>query len=325
MKPVKLFVSAGKRILVSFFLFAGFCVCAAQSSDRLVAGLDAYARSDWASAVSLFRDAVADNPGSAECWYWLMMAEISAGETDRALADIDRFLLSFSDDRRASDALYQKGRLLFLSGSYDEAIRTLHRFVTSYQGHKMVPSAYYWIAETLFACGRYEEAKNVYVYLTDTWPQSVKREAAVYRIALIEQTETEDMLLSLLKASHEESLKIVEDYQRRERTYEQAVTSYQKRISDMMKDTRLADLETSLTEEKRRNAELLNETARLEAQNADLLSALVVAGVPVPESVRTEETSGLESSDVDVRNQALEDLRKRAERARLIYSAGNGE
>ena len=118
---------------------------------------------------------------------------------------------------------------------------------------------------------------------------------------------------------------IVEDYQRRERTYEQAVTSYQKRISDMMKDTRLADLESALNEEKRRNAELLNEAARLEAQNADLLSALVVAGVPIPESARTEENAALESRNMEIKNQALEDLKKRAERARIIYSAGNGE
>lgn len=314
-----------KFLSVVFFLFAGLSLAGAADRDPLLEGLDAYARSDWTSAVSLFREAVKKAPGSAEPWYWLLMSEISAGENKMALEDIDRFILSFSEDKRAADVLYQKGRLLFLTKSYDEAVQTLHSFITSYPDHKMVPSAYYWIGETLFACGRYEEARNIYMYLADTWPQSVKREPSVYRIALIDQASDEDTLLSMLKISHEEALRIVEDYQRRERTYEQAVTSYQKRISDMMKDTRLADLESALNEEKRRNAELLNEAARLEAQNADLLSALVVAGVPIPESARTEENAALESRNMEIKKQALEDLKKRAERARIIYSAGNGE
>lgn len=317
-KSVKLFSAV-------VILCAGMVLCHAQEKSPLTEGLDAYARADWPAAVSFFSEAVKNNPDSAEPWYWLMMTEISSGETEKAIADIDRFILSFSEDKRAADVLYQKGRLLFLTKSYDEAIQTLHSFINSYPEHKMIPSAYFWIGETLYACGRYEEAKNVYVYLTDTWPQSVKREASIYRIALIDQASNVDTLLSLLKISHEEALRIVEDYQRRERTYEQAVTSYQKRISDMMKDTRLADLESSLTEEKRRNAELLNEAAKLEAQNADLLSALVVAGVPIPESARTEENANLESRNLEIRNQALEDLKKRAERARVIYGAGNGD
>lgn len=316
-------------LLVFMVLCAHGLLLSAQTAGSgagpLLAGLEAYARSDWPSAVLSFRKAAAENPASAEPWYWLILSEISAGDLEHAFSDIDRFILSFSADRRVPDVLYQRGRILFLTGSYDEAVQTLNSFVHSYPDHWMTPSAYYWIAETLFACGRFEEAENVYAYLIDTWPSSAKREASVYRLALIEQKSEENSLLELLKASHEETLRIVEDYQRRERTFEQAVTAYQKRISDMMKDTRLADLEHALGEEKRRNAALAEETARLEAQNADLLSALVVNGIAVPESARTEETRALESANAGARQRALEELRRKAERARAVYESGNGE
>jgi len=58
----------------------------------------------------------------------------------------------------------------------------------------------------------------------------------------------ETELLSLLKWSHEESLKTMEEYQRRERSYDQALIAYQKRIADMLKNTRLADLENANAE-----------------------------------------------------------------------------
>ncbi len=311
-------------LFLALFSFS-YAQDAPAAADPLTAGLEAYARSDWSSAILSFRQAASENPSSAEPWFWLIMAEISDGNFEHAFSDMDRFILSFSSDRRVADILYQKGRLQFLTYSYDEAIKTLHSFIISYPEHRMTPSAYYWIAEALFACGRFEEAGNIYAYLIDTWPQSVKYEAAVYRLALIDQKAVESGLLLLLQASHEESLRIVEDYQRRERTYEQAITSYQKRISDMMKDTRLSELEVSLADEKRKNSELVNTAALLEAQNADLISALIVAGVSIPESAQTDRTLELEAANAELQERTLEELRRKAERARAIYEAGNGD
>ena len=82
-------------------------------------------------------------------------------------------------------------------------------------------------------------------------------------MALIERKNIETELLKLLKWSHEESLKTVEEYQRRERSYEQAIVAYQKRIAEMLKDTRTADLEKD-------NRAL---TATLASLEADLAAA----------------------------------------------------
>ena len=308
------------------FLFLSPAPSVAQAAaSPLTLGLEAYARSDWQAAIRYFRQAATEAPSSAEVWFWLVMAEISSGDYTVAFSDMDRFILSFSDDARVADIIYQKGRLQFLIGSYDEALKTLSSFITSYPEHRMAPSAYYWAGETLFACGRFDEAKSIYAYLIDRWPQSAKHEAAAYRLALIEQKGVEKSLLDLLQASHEESMRIVEDYQRKERTYEQAIASYQKRISDMMKDTRLSELEASLSEERRKNADLINQRAILEAQNADLISALIVAGVSIPESAQTEATQELEAANAQVQGYALEELRRKAARARAMYETENRE
>ena len=309
----------------AFLLLSPAPAAAQPTTSSLTAGLEAYARSDWQAAIRYFRQAATEAPSSAEVWFWLVMAEISSGNYAVAFSDMDRFILSFSDDAHVADIVYQKGRLQVLTESYDEALQTLTDFITSYPEHRMIPSAYYWVGETLFACGRFDEAESIYAYLIDRWPQSAKHEAATYRLALIEQKGVERSLLDLLQASHEESMRLVEDYQRKERTYEQAIASYQKRISDMMKDTRLSELEASLSEERRRNADLVNQRALLEAQNADLVSALIVAGVSIPESAQTEATQELEAANAQVQERELEELRRKAARARAIYETGNRE
>jgi len=42
----------------------------------------------------------------------------------------------------------------------------------------------------------------------------------------------ENELLTLLKWSHEESLRVIEEFQRREKAYEQALSVYQRRLSE---------------------------------------------------------------------------------------------
>jgi hypothetical protein len=41
---------------------------------------------------------------------------------------------------------------------------------------------------------------------------------------------TRGKLLNLLKISHEEYLKLLEEFQRKEKTYEQAITEYQRKL-----------------------------------------------------------------------------------------------
>jgi tetratricopeptide (TPR) repeat protein len=289
--------------------------------DYVSAGLDAYARSDWSTAILSFRKAITVQGSSSEPWYWLIMSEISSEDFTSSLQDIDRFAITFPKDERIPDIQYQKGRVQFIVGKYEESIRSLYEFITAWPAHSMVPSAYYWIGENLYAVGRFDEAKNIFQLLIAKHPNTIKREAAFYRIAIIDQNSKQDELLKLLKMSHEESLRIIEDYQRREKTYEQAITAYQKRISDMIKDTRLGELETQLGNEKVTNSQLLDKISSLEIKNADLASALALTGAHVPESQLSETNSNpdINSSDPDKRRQAIEELQNKAESLKKMY------
>ncbi len=306
-----------KWLILVAILFSGMC---AYAQDPMISGLDAYARSDWSTAILSFRKAVTIPSTGAESWYWLAMSELSAEEFETALKDIDRFSLSFPSDVRIPDIQYQKGRVLYLLGRYEDAIKTLYTYITGFPSHSMLSSAYYWIGESLYSVGRFDEARTVFYQILEKYPQAIKREAAWYRISLIEQTGKEDELLKLLKMSHEESLKIIEDYQRREKTYEQAINAYQKRISDMIKDTRLGELEKQLGDEKVINSGLLDQKAALEMRNAELTAALAMAGTNIPSSAqKTDLSDDINSSDPEKRRLALEALRNKAQSLQNMY------
>lgn len=307
-----------KKTLCSFGLFLAACLVFSQ--DPLASGLDAYARSDWSTAILSFRKAVTEPNGGSEGWYWLIMAEISSGEYQAALGDIERFNASFPADPRVSDVRYQKARAQYLLGNYEESIRTFYRFLVSWPDHPLVPAAYYWTGECLFATGRFDEARALFTIVRNQYPLSVKVEAARYRVALIDQKTKEEELLRLLKTSHEESLRVIEDYQRREKTYEQAMTAYQKRISDMLKDTRLGELEKQLADEKQRSTVLSDRVAELEMQNAELAAALSKAGQKVPSMGNDSSISDALNSDDPVRRrQALEAIRNKAASLQNMY------
>lgn len=290
------------------------------AQDPLMTGLDAYSRSDWSTAMLSFRKAVTIPGSGAEPWYWLIMSELSAEEYSTALNDIDRFIASFPSESRIPDAQYQKGRVLYLLGKYEDSIKTLYMYITGSPEHSMVPSAYYWIGESLYTVGRFDEARNIFSFLLEKYPQSIKREASSYRVSLIEQTVKEEELLKLLKMSHEESLKIIEDYQRREKTYEQAITAYQKRISDMIKDTRLGELEKQLGDEKVINSGLLDRISALEIRNSELAAALALSGSKVPASTQSTDPSGdINSTDPEKRRLALEAMRNKAQSLQNMY------
>lgn len=285
--------------------------------DPLVSGLDAYAKSDWTGAMLSFRKAATNEPGNPEPAYWLIMAEISAGEQDIAVEDMRSFLAAFPRETRVPDITYQLGRVQFLKGKYEESITTLYGFLTTWPKHALAGSAYYWIGESLFAVGRFDEARSVFLIVMERYPDTVKREASWYRVSLIDQGAREEELLKLLKTSHEESLRIIEDYQRREKTYEQAITAYQKRVSELMKDTRLGDLEKQVASLGVNNADLSQKLVELEQKNAELVELLTLTGSS-PSSTGALSVSDLD--DADKRQEILDTLRKKAAALQGKYS-----
>ena len=187
-----------KKLVFVCFVYLSICRLFAGNND-LFAGLDAYSRSDWSAAVQSFERALttADPDSRIEVLYWLVMAETSAQNYQRALNYADAFLGNASTDERASEVSYQKGRLLHSSGDYEKSSYTLYQFIKDYPEHPKVPSAYYWIGENLYALGDYVSARKIFNDVVINYPQSGKVNEARYKIVLIDQQSVREELLRM--------------------------------------------------------------------------------------------------------------------------------
>ncbi|MDR3174269.1 MAG: tetratricopeptide repeat protein [Treponema sp.] len=254
---------------------------------RLRRGLEFYQQGRWREAVAEFRraqDEALDSELKAEALYWIALSEISAKDYAGAVRDMDQLELTAPESRRLQEVPYHKGRALYYLGRYEEALMLLKLYADQIGGNSLPPAgsemaarksaALYWIGECLYAMGQLDYARDIFTTVTQDYPRSAKFEASSYRLALIHQKKIEEELLNLLKWSHEESLKAIEEYQRRERSYDQALIAYQKRIADLLKDTRLADLDSANAQYRRQLAEAEERIRELEEELAKYRSPL---------------------------------------------------
>jgi TolA-binding protein len=202
-------------------------------------GIQLYGEGKWQEAVIELRRVQASAPDreqEAEALYWISLAELSAGAWEASLADMEALELITGAGGRGGELPYHKGRVLYYLGRCDEAIVLLKSYSDRVEeGNNSRKSAsLYWIGECLFSLGQLDRAEEVFTLITEEYPRSVKFEAANYRLALIKQKKVEAELLALLTLSHEESLKTMEEYKRRERTYDLALVAYQKRVAELL-------------------------------------------------------------------------------------------
>jgi TolA-binding protein len=218
---------------------------APRSAAGLQRGIQLYGEGKWQEAVVELRrvQAAADREQEAEALYWIALAELSAGAWEASLADMEALELIAGSGGRGGELPYHKGRVLYYLGRYDEAIVLLKSYADGVgEGDDSRKSAaLYWIGECLFSLGQLDRAGEVFTLIIEEYPRSVKFEAASYRLALIKQKKVEAELLVLLTLSHEESLKTMEEYKRRERTYDLALVAYQKRIAELLGGGRPSD------------------------------------------------------------------------------------
>ena len=254
-----------KTLLCQIFLILLFLAPAAylpaqsspaQTQSKLSKGIDLYSQGKWREAVLELRRIQAEAGSKelrGEALFWISLSELSAGEYQAAVKDMDALEETDPGSRRLKELPYHRGRAFYYLGRYDDAIVFLKRYADS-----VVPgpdgmlnpaessrkaAAFYWTGESLFSMGQLEKAAGVFRIITEEYQRSPKYEASLYRLALINQKKVETELLDLLKWSHEEALRNMEEYQRKESAYDQALSAYQKRIADMLKDTRLQELE----------------------------------------------------------------------------------
>lgn len=222
--------------IVVFLLFFGpFGWSQSKSAEaELQAGLLAFRQEQYQQALQSFRGVIADRDASAlapDAYFWSAMAYMALEMLEEADRALEHFLARYPGHPLASEAQYHKIRLLFLERDFENALQASQDFIRRNPDSSFVPNAYFWIGESLFSLGRLEEAERVFAKVVQDYPRSFKVEAARYRLSLVEFKKREEELLRLLKWSHEEFLRTVEEFQRREKAYEQALTAYQRRLA----------------------------------------------------------------------------------------------
>jgi len=295
---------AMKRFLI--LILAGFLVFSigAQQTNPTSAdllgkqvfsqGKDHYQQARYQDAINSFRDLLANSAWTAyrgDAYFWVAKSLLAMGRLDDASRNFEFFITNYHDNANIPESLYLRGRILYLQSDYPGAIGAFAKFLEGYPTSSYVPNAYYWTGEALYSMGQLDEAQKMFQIVIQEFPTSFRIEAARYRVALVDLRKREGQLLELLKWSHQENIKNLEDFQKREKVYEEAIRSYQQRMANLASDdfrqeirnlqqkadsassqndaaiTRINDLNTQLREIQSRQAGIEKERDDALAQN----------------------------------------------------------
>lgn len=227
---------APPRLIMAVILLVAILSGTAFGAETLLnQGLEAFRRNDFATAIDRFRDVLLDARDidtEATAYFWLAKAAMAEGRLDEAERNLEYYLQNFPRHRFVPEARYQQGRLLFMQDDFESSIQLLDGFIQLHPDSPFVANAVYWSGEALFNLGRLDEARRVFQRVLRDFPTSFRVEAARYRVAVIELTFREQELLQLLRWSHEEYLRAVDEFQRREGAYQDAISSYRRRLQD---------------------------------------------------------------------------------------------
>ena len=165
----------------------------------------------------------------AETYFWLAMAYIEINKLDQAETNLEYYLANYkSTGLNYQEAVYQKGRLLFLQEEYQSSIYQLNNFIENYPAHKLVSNAYYWIGECLYALGQFDDSAYYFNIVLEKYPNAIKTEASNYKLRLIEHKKSELALQNLLKWSQEQYLSALSEFRIKEKTIREALEKYKK-------------------------------------------------------------------------------------------------
>ena len=241
-----------RRFPILFLLLVLISAVSAQTTPAsvLAQGQDAYAKGDYLAALTQFQKLVSDPDArnQPEPFLWLAKTYFAVLDTKNASLNLDYFLQNFPKDPGRTEGLYLQARILYSDGDYALAIQAFAQYLDLAPSGDQVPNALFWMAESAFLLGHYQEAANLYTKIVQGYPSSFKLEAARYRLSVIDLRHREEELLKLLQWSHSEALNSAEEFQRREKAYQQSLTAYQKRILELQSSdlgAKVASLEES--------------------------------------------------------------------------------
>jgi tetratricopeptide (TPR) repeat protein len=268
-----------------FILIFSFCILLTLiANEDLIDGIEFYQNEMYNEAISSFHNIILDPANAsihADAYFWLAKSYFILNRLDDTERNLEFYLVNFETHKYYEDAVYLKGRLLFKQKEYDSAIIIFKNYIDLYPNSDLISHCYFWIGESLFLLGNMDSAKDIFQIVINEYPQSVKYEAANYRLSLIDIKRRENELLLLLKISHEEYLETLEEYQRLIQTYEQAISAYQKQLSGKL------EVSQSVTSDELM-AQKEAEIAQLKAQIEDLENKLASSDASVLETAVTD-------------------------------------
>ncbi len=287
-------------IIAALLAFSAQNLSAVDLPGEIKQGIRAYQDGLHAEALRRFRSALTDTrleDFHDDAYFWIGKTYLAGGEYEEATRHLEYFLSTFPDSPLRPEGLYQKGRLLYLQRDFESAIQILYSFIQDYPDDIYVANAYFWIGESLYSLGHFDEAEKVFRFIDEKYPSSYKIEAARFRLQLIQFKHRENELVKLLKISHEEYLKAVDEFIQREKAYEQALSEYKKRLAVVLSD----DLQEELERLNARVKEQELTISKLNEQNR-LLRNQTGDAAPVLET----ETTRISPTDTNVVRELLE-------------------
>jgi TolA-binding protein len=231
LKPIIIKIIAA-AVVLTVFLSPAFS--AQENSSDLTQGIASFRNGNYGGSLTWFRDVIIDTNQKdihSDAYFWIAKSYMALRQLDNAEDNLDFFILHYSGHKYYQEALYQRGRLMFLQKDYENCIQENYHFIENYPDSPFAANAYFWTAESLYTLGKLDEAEKLYSHIIYNYPTTYKVESANYRLTMIEQKYREQSLVELLKLTHEEYLKSIEEFQVREKTYENALDSYQKKLS----------------------------------------------------------------------------------------------
>jgi outer membrane protein assembly factor BamD (BamD/ComL family) len=271
---------ANRRVvLVLALLLVALGVAAQETPDALASGIQRFQAGQYSQAITTFQAIIADPSLRAyhgHAYYWVARTRLAQARLEDAAESYGYFLSIYGEHPYAEQAEYDRARVHYLAEEYEQAIQAFSAFVDSHPNNELVANALYWTAECLFSLGRIDSARRYFVEVVEEYPSSYRVEAARYRIDIVDLKQREQELLRLLRWSHEEYLAALEEFQDRERAYEEALRTYRQRLANLAAEDFQAEIETlsdqlqsltdQLAERDRRIGELLGRIRRLESQ-----------------------------------------------------------
>jgi len=320
-------------ILISMLLFFCFSLdLGADNNQGLVKiknGITYFQNEAYDKSLQEFREIILNSSLQeyhGDAYYWITKIFLALGQFDNASKSIEFFLTNYKNHPSYPELFYQKGRILFLQEDYENAILLFKSFLDSFPDSDFVPNSFFWIGESLYYLGHYDDAYKVFTMVIQNYPTSFRYEAAQYRISLIDLRKREQELLQLLKISHEEYLKLLEEFQRKEKGYEQAILEYQRKLSALASQdlgSQILKLSQDLTQKEGQIEALKNENRNLKTQLDQAIEAArrssaspakEVQPLPILPAEQTSELLRIKDEALSLKDFYLDWLLRRAER-----------